>query len=78
MASLEQMLDIINRKQWIPIYGVYQIIHDNLKGKPALNDLRDYYGRLHPLRYFGSAVYHGITISQVSIPIIATIEKLFK
>ncbi len=43
-------------KQWIPIYGFYQIVKDRDEGKPSLS--RDSLN--HPLRHSGSAIYHGV------------------
>ena len=43
-------------KQWIPLYGFHQIVKDRDEGRPALS--RESLN--HPIRYSGSAMYHGV------------------
>ena len=41
METLESKIGKPDWKQWLPVYGLYQVMRDNLKGKPSINDMVD-------------------------------------
>ncbi len=45
-----------NWKQWIPVYGLYQMAIDCGSGKPIMASL--FYAINHPFKYMASAVSH--------------------
>jgi len=57
-------------KQWIPIYGVYQIIKDALNDKPSL-----YGGGTNITKQLVGTVYHGVV---TFFPILKGLETLIK
>lgn len=61
-------------KQWIPIYGVYQIIKDVLGDKPTFFDCVDPYTFSGATRMVGVSTYHGLV---TTIPILKGLEALF-
>ena len=74
------MTEKIDSKQWIPIYGIYKAIKDDLAGKPSVLD-----GSKYPLQKLGSAVYQMACITTASVGIavgiasgINALEKILK
>jgi len=60
-----------NQKQWIPIFGIYQIYQDGHDGKYDIyNDEKN-----HPIKYISSVAYHSMI---TTTGIIAGIECLAK
>jgi len=72
--SLEKESEKPDWKQWIPVFGIYKICRANFVEKaPAIdNDPTN-----HPIRYYGSAVYHAVTTVGVACGLVKLIEKLF-
>ncbi len=68
--SLEMMLEKPNWKQWLPIYGVYQIKKDFFRGKPTIID------KGKGLSYNGSALYQAISIVGAYIGAINFLSEL--
>ncbi|OGJ12638.1 hypothetical protein A3K82_02070 [Candidatus Pacearchaeota archaeon RBG_19FT_COMBO_34_9] len=60
-------------KQWVPFYGIYQIMKDEQEGKPSVRD------NMKSIQYWGSSIYHGVlTISPIVIAITKGLEQIFK
>lgn len=54
--SLERKLGKPDWKQWLPIYGIYQIIKDSHNNKPTMVDERD------SAKYWGMTIYQSVSI----------------
>ena len=68
--SLESKLEKPDWKQWIPIFGLYEVSKANIKGAPAINEnMID-----HPIIYFGGMIYHAM----ITAGTISMIYGLFK
>jgi len=64
--SLEETLDKPDWKQWLPIYGIYQMKRDLNEGKPIIVSERTAEGLNRPARpliFFGSLAYQGASIA---------------
>jgi len=63
--SLEKKLEKPDWKQWLPIYGIYQMKKDVAKGKPIIVSERTDEGvkPAKPLVFFGSLAYQGASIA---------------
>ena len=71
-----KMTEKIDSKQWIPIYGIYRAVKDDLAGKPSFLD-----GRKYSLQKLGSAVYQMACITTASAGVavgISLLEKILK
>ena len=44
-------------RQWIPIYGIYRVVRDEIEGKPSLMN-----GKNYPIGNVISSIYHGTII----------------
>ena len=60
-----------NWKQWIPLYGIYQVYKDHRGGKESLADSSN------PIRYTLSSTYHGSCIGLIK-PILNNLENLLR
>ncbi|MBI2666108.1 hypothetical protein HYX13_00700 [Candidatus Woesearchaeota archaeon] len=52
--SLEKRIESPHWSQWVPVYGIYAVGGAVREGKPALSNDPDN----HPVRFYGSAIYH--------------------
>ncbi|MCK4553071.1 hypothetical protein KAT80_02615 [Candidatus Pacearchaeota archaeon] len=59
--SLERKLESPNWKQWLPVYGIYQVIKDKLGDKPTIIDFERGAGS-----FYGSAAYQAVSIAVAS------------
>jgi len=56
--SLEKKVEKPSRKQWIPIYGIYQILKDAYYGKPIVADILGQ----GPTIFVGSSFYQAASV----------------
>jgi len=61
---LEEKVEKINWKEWIPIYGVYQTIKNTREGRPSVIGTPTEEGLRNsgPLLYWGNIAYHAVAI----------------
>ena len=69
--TLEQKTKKIDKKEWLPIYGIYQSIKDFGEGKPSVLDDVD------SVKFFGNAFYQVVSISTATIVLYKLAERLF-
>lgn len=53
--SLETKLDRPDLRQWLPVYGMYQVKQDLVNGKPTVID-----AERGAVSFCGSAAYHAV------------------
>ncbi len=77
--SLEKKLDKPDWKQWLPIWGVYQIVKDGVNGKPSIIINRTEQGvePAKPRVFFGSMAYQAASVLVVGAGLYQLAEKLF-
>ncbi|MCD4666202.1 hypothetical protein K8R47_00120 [archaeon] len=73
MERLEKKLKKPDWKQWVPVYGIYQIFKDKVNNKPSLAD--DFADK--ELRLFCSVLYQSTSVVAFTGGIYKFIEKLF-
>jgi len=64
-------------KQWIPIYGIYEVCRAASKGEPTI-----YKNPEHPLlQFYGTAFYHAVvalgTVTGLAYGVTKIAEKIF-
>src|SRR3989338_7423641 len=62
--SLEHKVEKRDWKQWLPGYGVYQVLKDDDLGKPTIlaDVTNEGVTQIKPLVYYGTAAYQSIFI----------------
>jgi hypothetical protein len=69
--SLEMELDKPNWKQWLPVYGIYQVNKDLFDDKPTIIDRED------SASWYDSAAYQAVSIIATVYGLSQLAEKLF-
>ncbi|MBR9683872.1 hypothetical protein GOV03_05020 [Candidatus Woesearchaeota archaeon] len=67
MENLESEVQKPNWKQWLPLYGVKQILKDDEAGKPLIIGKEE-----HSVRYCATGLYHSLFVMPLTLGVLAS------
>lgn len=59
--TLEKKVKKEDNKQWVPVYGIYQLVKDKIQGKPSVMD------NINSTKYNAYIIYQSLSVAIIGI-----------